>query len=488
MREDGAATKPGGTGLLTAGLVLAGVIAAGLYMSFGSENAPSEEELAVVVAQEPATPSTVDPTSEPVEEATPRPEEQPEVVEDSEAVDIAPSIDEVRLEDDGLTVIAGRAAPGAAVTVLVDGAEVARATADARGAFATVVLVAPSSAARVLTLQSDHEGGTVGSAEDVILAPLQASKSKTEEVASSETGSATETQPQINQGEPASTDPDEGEPESKDPEVAADVENPRSPVKTPDPSETDTVAALTPEAIAPAPQPEAQATQEPVEATTNETQSQGAPTATTAEKDPEITTTPGAATQKTPETDTTTEGVGTQSVAVLKSTAEGVELLQSDAAPAVDVDIDTIGYSDLGDVQLSGRAVPGSFEIRVYLDNRFVASLPVETEGGWRGTVPDVDEGIYTLRVDQVNTAGDVTSRLETPFKREAPAVLAEASEDQDGPVRAITVQTGDTLWAIARERYGEGFLYVRVFEANVESIRDPDLIYPGQVFDLPVE
>ncbi|MGR3529772.1 MAG: LysM peptidoglycan-binding domain-containing protein, partial [Sulfitobacter sp.] len=44
----------------------------------------------------------------------------------------------------------------------------------------------------------------------------------------------------------------------------------------------------------------------------------------------------------------------------------------------------------------------------------------------------------------------------------------------------------GATLWAIARERYGDPFLYVRVFEANRDSIRDPDLIYPGQVFDLP--
>ena len=53
-------------------------------------------------------------------------------------------------------------------------------------------------------------------------------------------------------------------------------------------------------------------------------------------------------------------------------------------------------------------------------------------------------------------------------------------------PATAITVQSGATLWAIARDRYGEGLLYVRVFEANRDTIRDPDLIYPGQVFALP--
>jgi nucleoid-associated protein YgaU len=51
---------------------------------------------------------------------------------------------------------------------------------------------------------------------------------------------------------------------------------------------------------------------------------------------------------------------------------------------------------------------------------------------------------------------------------------------------RVQTVQPGSTLWAIAKERYGKGIEYFKVFEANKERIRDPDLIYPGQVFELP--
>ena len=102
--------------------------------------------------------------------------------------------------------------------------------------------------------------------------------------------------------------------------------------------------------------------------------------------------------------------------------------------------------------------------------------------------MPEIDTGIYTLRVDAVDAEGDVVSRIETPFKREEPAVLAAAIAGPEGPARAVTVQAGDTLWAIARDRYGEGLLYVQVFDANRDSIRDPDLIYPGQVFDLPIE
>jgi nucleoid-associated protein YgaU len=86
-----------------------------------------------------------------------------------------------------------------------------------------------------------------------------------------------------------------------------------------------------------------------------------------------------------------------------------------------------------------------------------------------------------------VSPEGIVTSRIETPFKREDPATLAARNATPEPPsLSVVTVQPGSTLWAISRERYGQGILYVRVFEANRDRIRDPDLIYPGQVFDLP--
>ena len=47
-------------------------------------------------------------------------------------------------------------------------------------------------------------------------------------------------------------------------------------------------------------------------------------------------------------------------------------------------------------------------------------------------------------------------------------------------------IRRGDNLWTIARRVYGQGIKYTTIYQANNGQIRDPDRIYPGQVFDLP--
>ena len=89
-----------------------------------------------------------------------------------------------------------------------------------------------------------------------------------------------------------------------------------------------------------------------------------------------------------------------------------------------------------------------------------------------------MEPGIYTLRADQLNAKGQVTARVEFPFSRAEPLPL--------GPGRFIIVQPGNSLWRIARRTYGSGFAFTTIYEANAGQIADPDLIYPGQIFQLP--
>ena len=56
----------------------------------------------------------------------------------------------------------------------------------------------------------------------------------------------------------------------------------------------------------------------------------------------------------------------------------------------------------------------------------------------------------------------------------------------QEAEVEYYTIQSGDTLWAIASKFLGNGSRYTEIFEANKEVIQDADLIFPGQKIRIP--
>ena len=51
---------------------------------------------------------------------------------------------------------------------------------------------------------------------------------------------------------------------------------------------------------------------------------------------------------------------------------------------------------------------------------------------------------------------------------------------------RTYTVAPGDNLSKIAKKIYGDSAKWKRIFEANRDIIKNPDLIHPGQVLKLP--
>jgi nucleoid-associated protein YgaU len=143
--------------------------------------------------------------------------------------------------------------------------------------------------------------------------------------------------------------------------------------------------------------------------------------------------------------------------------------------------VDSIDYDSDGNLVVSG-AVPKDQAVRVYLDNEPVGAAPSgETAFQVRPAAP-VPQGVHQLRVDSLAPDGQVVARVEIPFLREADAGALKVGAD--APV--WVVQPGNSLWRIARRIYGRGILYTVIYEANDGQIRDPDLIYPGQVFTLP--
>lgn len=148
-------------------------------------------------------------------------------------------------------------------------------------------------------------------------------------------------------------------------------------------------------------------------------------------------------------------------------------------APPGGVSVETMDYDPVGRVALGGRAAPNS-AVQLYLDNILVGSAHTDPKGNWRLTPEKlIDPGVYTLRADQVAQGGKVVARAELPVQ-----VSAMPAASTDG--RNVVVQPGNSLWRLARRTYGDGMLYTTIYTANREQIRNPDLIYPGQIFALP--
>ena len=416
----------------------------------------------------------------------------------------APKFDVVRIEDDGSALIAGQAQGRGHVILSVDGVELPEARADLTGngqfvIFAFLPATADQQSLK-LHLYAQDGSGPVVSVQTVFVAPAPVE----EAVAASE--------------------------------------------------------SVAPESEAPA---ETETTDETNDATETDIEIETAPTQTASTEAP----------------------ADAAPATVILADEDGVRVLQDGTPSAANpaVTIDTISYSSNGDVILGGRGQAGNF-VRIYLDNQSIATSKISENGYWSLELSDIAPGIYTLRVDELNATGDVVSRAETPFKREAAEELAELmapetepeepsvevpsqnvaeapsaqadappadapetaadtgsdtapetgsdtasdtsvtqvevtvqaevaelnpqdEQNSDGETvateaqpadtasvlrtpsqkfRVRTVQPGSTLWAIAKESYGAGIEYFKVFEANKERIRDPDLIYPGQVFEIP--
>lgn len=146
---------------------------------------------------------------------------------------------------------------------------------------------------------------------------------------------------------------------------------------------------------------------------------------------------------------------------------------------AGELTVGKVDYDDQGNVSVSGSG-KADREVRAYVDGKLVGRTRADSSGRWL-LVPDTEikPGVYDLRVDEVDEKGAVQARVALPFSR------AEPGELDLGRQRVI-VQPGNSLWRIARSTYGQGIRYTVIYKANDDRIRDPDLIYPGQVFRLP--
>ena len=198
------------------------------------------------------------------------------------------------------------------------------------------------------------------------------------------------------------------------------------------------------------------------------------------------------------------------------------------SAAEITTAVEAVDIEPNGKVHVSGHAHRGA-EVRLYINDSFVTSVTAGPDGHLAVTINEgVAPGKYRVRLDELaSKSGAVRARAEVPLNvpdrmttasispssvstaapqsaapqnaaTQAPQQLAAssstASADKTAPaaevvvpkVTTMTVVRGDSLWRLSRNSLGSGERYALIFKANKQQIRNPNLIYPGQILVVP--
>lgn len=350
-----------------------------------------------------------------------------------------PSFDVVRVEQTGEAVIAGWAPPGSVVTLYNGGDALGTVTADGAGNWVLLPAAPLAAGSRELYLTAKTRSGElVESADSVVVVVPEPAPTASETAA--ETSVANQ-QTVETSGQADGEALDQGGSDTATSSVVAEA--PAVPVVSGQAGNPDSAAAdpVSEDVLA-----------DNVVADEAATAGASAPTAALAVLVPR-------------------QGQGASRILQEPSADEGIA--------DQDLVLNAIDYDQAGRVVISGRAGPGT-RILVYLDNELVGQTQADAQRRWVVSPNErIEPGLHSLRVDQVDDGGAVIARVETPFSR------AESLTDLPGE-NFVIVQPGNSLWRIARKTYGDGFRFSLIYRSNEEQIRDPDLIYPGQVFLVP--
>jgi nucleoid-associated protein YgaU len=104
-----------------------------------------------------------------------------------------------------------------------------------------------------------------------------------------------------------------------------------------------------------------------------------------------------------------------------------------------------------------------------------------------RGDLDRIDAQLTQLKTNRISALPEAKAKIRTADQmitelRAVQRPVPEVRRDQ------YTVVRGDYLWKIAKkpEIYGDPYTWVRLYSANKDRIRNPDLIYPNWVLGVP--
>ncbi len=468
-----------------------------------------------VVTAEPAATQETEPSGESQKVGeTPGKVEEPDISADP----LMPELDIVRVEPTGDTLVAGRSVPGAIIAIISNGEVRGRGVANEVGEWAVVVerpLEPGSHDVSISAKMAEEEIEVISEARVAVHIP-QAANEEVLVVVNRE-GAPSEV---LQLPQTAESAPDASSTEEK---VASLTNGPAteqvSGVTSAD-SRSASANRDPDQAFDGKPEQEPQAAAEPTAAASTDPKSNpasGSQTTRSAE------TSVSEDTAKQNQTDTTQTG-SEQKVAKLgpaETKSDGVvDEAASNADQPEDVStgvpnsgeaIETGSYSvavsavetEKGKLFVAGEGTAGE-QVQIYLGEDLIGSVTSGDNSRWLlEAQKDVSPGTHEVRADVVDQEnGKVLARAVVNFEKVPDSVILRpivSAEQAEGSGAAgasaeidvaqlpnVIIRKGDNLWTISRRLYGDGLRYTTIYQANKDQIRDPDLIFPGQVFMTP--
>ena len=143
-----------------------------------------------------------------------------------------------------------------------------------------------------------------------------------------------------------------------------------------------------------------------------------------------------------------------------------------------DFSLDLVEYSPKGRLMLSGRSKM-SDKILLFLNDYFIGESLPDSTGLWTFLSND------SYEYKKANLRLEVSANNLDSKKSFVTDIFDHDLDNMKG--KSLIVQPGNSLWRISRSILGGGVLYTEIFKNNIEIIKNPDLIYPGQVLKLPI-
>lgn len=158
-------------------------------------------------------------------------------------------------------------------------------------------------------------------------------------------------------------------------------------------------------------------------------------------------------------------------------------------------------------IYVAGKGVPGK-HVAVYANDTLLGKGMVEPTGRFLvESQHPLAVGDYVIRADLLEKNGTVIASARVPFRRQPGENISAVAAQPDNGVTAqpalgnaaaatatplanvagsVIIRKGDNLWTISKRTYGRGTRYTTIYLANASQIKDPDMIWPGQVFSMP--